>query len=649
MGRKHRNKKKKEGDTGQGSSSESLEGASAAQEPCAKKSRLDSGETSSEVLAAAAAASVPEERATIEEFCEAVKNGVGVMGDNKPSLFLLAPLGVGQDPNKPRNPHKAVDLRQTLFWVTGACTTKPKHVKVGSRKACKLPPEFSTIVVVTCTSLTEHLYRAVGGDDRIEEMRTVFGDDSPIVPFKAPGSKNMVYNLFETVLRDGSTLPGCDPHQDIREGGRLETWDDLVISDAEYAAAYPFPSKDVSLFTYKYDILESHERSEEMGPEDPKRHVIALDCEMVETIFGLEIARVSVVDMEGSLLLDTTVLPTHEVTNYLTEFSGITKEILDETKTTLEEVRSKLLEQFIFKDTVLVGHGLENDLQKLHIAHRKVVDTALLYGRLSGGKYKLRELTRHFLHRDIQIAGHSHDSTEDAIACLDLVKLRLKNGRVWTNSQLNFNPRKDPAPSEGSSSAPDTPPPKPLSSLFTEMADKGLNCTIFEGVDFQMIYIPVLYQRNEHIKAYPTSSDIQTVGSVKQGMSKVPLPHLFWARFDMLEFRAREIETAQNKLGIGKADSREEALAMESYVNGLHCAGDYLKRIYESMPDNSLLILIGTDPSTKILRQAKYACQHGQSSEEWTPALEKLFMQRVEEARSLFVRFKVKLPKSASK
>ena len=48
-----------------------------------------------------------------------------------------------------------------------------------------------------------------------------------------------------------------------------------------------------------------------------EENVIAMDCEMVMTEFGLELARVSMVDNEGEVLLD---LLDNLIVDYLTKF-----------------------------------------------------------------------------------------------------------------------------------------------------------------------------------------------------------------------------------------------------------------------------------------------------------------------------------------
>ncbi len=58
------------------------------------------------------------------------------------------------------------------------------------------------------------------------------------------------------------------------------------------------------------------------------KQLVALDCEMVKTEFGMELARVSIVDAYGRVIYDRLVRPSHPVIDYLTDYSGITKEML---------------------------------------------------------------------------------------------------------------------------------------------------------------------------------------------------------------------------------------------------------------------------------------------------------------------------------
>ncbi|KAF8923380.1 hypothetical protein BGZ58_003021 [Dissophora ornata] len=127
----------------------------------------------------------------------------------------------------------------------------------------------------------------------------------------------------------------------------------------------------------------------------PKK-MIAMDCEMVRTTAGSEVTRVSLVDDEGAVIYDELVVPDNDVVDYLTQYSGMTEERLRGVTTKLVDVQ-KRLQELVTYDTILVGHSLENDMKVLK--------------------------------RRIQAGGESgHDSIEDAQACMDLVKLKIKEG-----------------------------------------------------------------------------------------------------------------------------------------------------------------------------------------------------------------------------
>ncbi|GFS37558.1 polynucleotidyl transferase, ribonuclease H-like superfamily protein [Actinidia rufa] len=68
----------------------------------------------------------------------------------------------------------------------------------------------------------------------------------------------------------------------------------------------------------------------------------------------------------------------------------------------------------VYKETILVGHSLENDLLALKISHNLVIDTAVLYTQPGGGSHKtaLRVLTRRFLSREMQESERGNGSIE---------------------------------------------------------------------------------------------------------------------------------------------------------------------------------------------------------------------------------------------
>ncbi|CAH1242756.1 REXO1 [Branchiostoma lanceolatum] len=159
--------------------------------------------------------------------------------------------------------------------------------------------------------------------------------------------------------------------------------------------------------------------------EDPG--VFALDCEMCYTYGGMELTRVSVVNWSMKLVYETLVKPENIVIDYNTRFSGIKEEDMAGIETTIRDVQAVLLSMFS-ADTILLGHSLESDLLSLKIIHSKVVDTSVVFPHKMGPPFKraLRTLMNEFLQKIIQNDVGGHDSKEDAVACVDLMKWRIK-------------------------------------------------------------------------------------------------------------------------------------------------------------------------------------------------------------------------------
>uniref|UniRef100_A0A8C7MNE3 RNA exonuclease 5 n=1 Tax=Oncorhynchus kisutch TaxID=8019 RepID=A0A8C7MNE3_ONCKI len=146
------------------------------------------------------------------------------------------------------------------------------------------------------------------------------------------------------------------------------------------------------------------------------------------TEWGNELTRISLVDSRGSCVLDELVKPPNRILHYLTQFSGITRAMLQPITTTLREVQSKL-KKVLPRDAVLVGHSLENDLRALNLIHPHVIDTSLLYRREFGRRFKLKVLAETVLKKQIQTEERKgHDPTEDAQAALELAQYFIHTG-----------------------------------------------------------------------------------------------------------------------------------------------------------------------------------------------------------------------------
>lgn len=97
--------------------------------------------------------------------------------------------------------------------------------------------------------------------------------------------------------------------------------------------------------------------------------------------------------------------------------------------TTIHDVHKFLLEN-VPKQTILLGHSLENDLRALKLFHLKVVDTVVLYPHDRGlpSRNSLRFLAERHLSKTIQRSETGHNSVEDAHTCLELLNLKLERG-----------------------------------------------------------------------------------------------------------------------------------------------------------------------------------------------------------------------------
>ena len=85
------------------------------------------------------------------------------------------------------------------------------------------------------------------------------------------------------------------------------------------------------------------------------------------TTVGLELARVTVVDMHCNTVYDSLVLPSHPIVDYNTRFSGLTAhDFTNDINTSLTDVQAKLM-TMVSMETILLGHSLDSDLRALKV------------------------------------------------------------------------------------------------------------------------------------------------------------------------------------------------------------------------------------------------------------------------------------------
>ncbi|CAD8051391.1 unnamed protein product [Paramecium primaurelia] len=113
----------------------------------------------------------------------------------------------------------------------------------------------------------------------------------------------------------------------------------------------------------KYDV-----RFPVPGSQNQTGSFLAIDCEMVEceNEIGASVqmlARITVVNYNGYVVLDQYYKPRFKVLNYITRISGITPQIIKDKPVYNDFEKQKL--QLLFKDKTIIGHTLKSDFDAM--------------------------------------------------------------------------------------------------------------------------------------------------------------------------------------------------------------------------------------------------------------------------------------------
>ncbi|BET03032.1 EXOIII [Nesidiocoris tenuis] len=230
--------------------------------------------------------------------------------------------------------------------------------------------------------------------------------------------------------------------------------DSPVEATVEYGKDDVFPRTELLLRSW--DMIKEHIPVPYLAQKTPAKYqgfvpsrdsytevsdnspIWAVDCEMCQTSMGSELTRISVINENFEVVYESLVKPYNTITNYLTQYSGITKRDLADVWIRLEDVQEDL-RHLLPPDVILAGHSVGFDLHAMKLFHPYIIDTSVCFNLsgVKGRKAKLKTLMAELLSERIQDGGASgHDSIEDAVSCLKLLKTKLSKCFEWGDASL---------------------------------------------------------------------------------------------------------------------------------------------------------------------------------------------------------------------
>ncbi|KAG4303207.1 hypothetical protein PCANB_000599 [Pneumocystis canis] len=461
------------------------------------------------------------------------------------------------------------DLRDIVLWIFGN-TSAPSWITVKNKSSIK------RIVVLLIPGLDPTLFNLDVGciltnslvplkqccPDKLYAFKDIF---SHVIPTRTPGEKYRVHSPISSFLQcplsNAQRIQQSEKLKDkiqnkLSPESYLMSHSELIERDYPLHSIFPdskpLPSdwKETYIPENSKDLLNSN-----------KKKILALDCEMCKTENGPELTRVTLVNWDNQIVYDELVKPCSPIVDYLTQYSGITEEKLSNITTKITDVQEALL-KLIDENTIIVGHSLEWDLRSLKFTHPYIIDTSFIFQHTRGPPYKpgLKWLAHKWLKREIQknnILGH--DSIEDALTCIDLLKLKLKNGPEFGL----FNTDNE--------------------SIFSKLEkyDETKKCAIVDYGGSAQWY-------GNSLKTYVScSSDNEVLEEILKNLDS---HNFIWARFRELEY----------SLGWTKNTITKDTESVDDTFKNLN---ERINKLYTSLPEYTILLVYsGTGDPREMLK-----------------------------------------------
>ncbi|CCE65576.1 hypothetical protein TPHA_0L02250 [Tetrapisispora phaffii CBS 4417] len=341
------------------------------------------------------------------------------------------------------------DLRDLTLFLMNSTNNAPKWIDIENRSSIQkvvvlfvpgLEPADYNLPKDSSFHESNHILK----QSKLNIIKDISENDSENVlnfPVSAPGSRTSLFSAYNSFVNVGLTKKEKEDKKKELDKKQI-TINDLVLDvndllRCDYPIHLETEGIDDQLKEDLISLYKENDPTEEwvntVDREEEESHIYALDCEMCMSENGLVLTRISIVNFDGKVVYDKLVKPDVPIIDYLTKYSGITEEKLEGISTTLKDVQHDIL-KLISKRDILIGHSLQSDFNVLKLRHTKVVDTAVCFDHKAGPPFRpsLKFLTSEFIGRDIQNDNdNGHDSIEDAIACLELVKLKIVNGLIF--------------------------------------------------------------------------------------------------------------------------------------------------------------------------------------------------------------------------